>query len=241
MDKNINKIVIYSLLGIGVLITSFFMRYQSSKVHTSLQKITIEENLWTRSNASAWRSDLIEITYPKSIPVSDSSNVKVKWVPRGPGHGSTFFGKETEPSNKLTLSGAAFDVKPSETLERKYEKEVGSAIWTWSISPKKEGSHELLLHLNSLSIVIFGGGDHYAYIKRNNEKPSFIKDPSLDSVSIPIEVLTKEGLSLQAFLAIKYSLAFVGFVLLYPAFSNLVTVFIARKSNHGKGTEDDKS
>lgn len=238
------KKAVLAVIGIGLLFCSNYLTDNSGMLKNDpakKNKILICGSYALMNCAGCFTTDLIEISFPKNILISDSDIIKVIWTPDGPGYGFIGFvtpdgpqKKILEPkklpgTKKLTLSSAAFDVKPSEALEREFNREIGTATWTWSISAKKEGSQELLLHFNDLKIKTKGA--HTAFIIRNDGAPEFIDEPELESAIIPIEVLTAEGISLKMFLFIKYSIALIGFILLYPAVSILLTKLITKKNS----------
>ncbi len=110
------------------------------------------------------------------------------------------------------------------------------ATWTWNISPEKAGNHKLLLNLNTLTITP-QIGDWRASIKVNDAEPKQIRDV-YDKISLPVIVLTDEGVTLQTYLAIRYTLIAIGAILLYPAVSSLITGWL-NKPKDNSGTAQD--
>ena len=231
------------LFAVSLLISPVFLPIPQER-----HSINIVENWMTMSNVSAWQSDAIEIRYPSRLIVTDSDIVEVMWTPRGPGH--FLFKKFLSPKNEselgdilfskeMTLSGGAFIVKPKETLTSTLEKGESFSTWTWSITPKKEGDQKLLLDLQDLQIRLLRG-DHYATIKRNNEEAEIISKPGINNVVLPIEILTKEGLSLRSYLIIKYTIMVFGAVLVCPAISNLLTRVLTKRKDKLKADDGPK-
>lgn len=238
-------LLIFAAAVVGLILvgTSLFLLHAPKSLSKGRQTVAIHEDWLTRSDFLGWHSDTIEIMYPESIAISDSDTVEAKWTLKGPGLShfqlrESLFGDKAGKREAdfvlkpaLTLSGAAFDIKPHETLEAVLEKDQSFTSWSWTISPHKEGSHKLLLDLRDLQIHLLGG-DHHASMRRNG-KSEEIERPGLDNVVLPIVVLTKERMTLRTFLILKYFLAVAGALMLYPAVSEFVTKMV-NKSKHNK-------
>ena len=223
-----------ALLGLVMVCAAVFMTYEPEEPSGERLSISLSKEYLTHMDVRRWTRDLIEITYPESLLVSDSDIIKVKWTPSGPGyfesvfdfstggHNENYNSEEVELKRFLQLRGAAFDISPHNPHEAKLKGWGSSATWSWSVAPKKEGTHKLLLDLTDLDIRLYDGMDNSATIRRNNGEAEPIAAPGLDSVTLQIHVLTKEGFTLRSYLIFRYTLLALGFILMYPAVSALV-------------------
>ena len=199
-----------------------------------------------------WAYDQIVIRYPSRMQVNESKTVEVMFSAKGPKNGklskyegksgwlSDHYGDRLLKPLALSLAGAAFAISPSSRIE----KQAGSPLpvqWSWSISPQKEGEQRLLLDLDSVGLAAYGalqgsGTLPSLSVTVNGVPKDQTTFANLRSETLKILVLTREGLPLGTYLLIRYTLALVGFLLLYPAVATLVTEYVKRRKQRRQPT-----
>jgi hypothetical protein len=158
----------------------------------------------------------------------------------------------------LTLYGASFTIKPQETIEMAKGTAI-PLHFVWSISPTKEGTQQLVLDLKDLGIS--GYIEYFSKkasvfitnaegkqnlspalsdeiftrpklrIRVNNDLKIEASKDQISTETLEVEVLTKEGLLIDFFLPLKYGLYALGFILLYPAVSDLVKKILSKNTS----------
>lgn len=192
-----------------------------------------------------WANDEITIDYPRTMRVNDSAIVEVRLASSGPFHHKLQPHKDAmdrwtmatrrrlkEPL-ALTLSTSSFTVAPSAIIE----KPAGAPMpltWLWTLSPTKEGNQQAVLDLEALSLAAYGLRDDglsvpHLSVRINGVEKKGATFEGLRSEILKIEVLTKEGIRLQTFSMIQYSLALIGSILLYPAVGALLIKYFQKR------------
>ena len=202
-----------------------------------------------------WSGTSIEMTvrYPRRLPENESAcvNVAVRAVSFEPepvtdeSRGSLAVFLRSEPVAMLlgpvtlTVFGAAFDVAP----EYDATKEVGTLLpaeWSWSVSPNKAGSQILVLDVHELREA------HNSLAPEGHEPVLVIEDSEgrmltkallsdASTIQLPVEVLTPEGIPLRVYLALRYGLGALGFVLMCPIAVVVLTRLMRRHARQEKG------
>jgi hypothetical protein len=194
-----------------------------------------------------WANDEITIDYPRTMRVNQSAIVEVRLASSGPFHHKLQPHKDAmdqltnvtrrrlKESLALTLFASSFTIAPS----AKIEKPPGARMplkWLWTLSPIKEGNQKAVLDMEALSLATHGLRADDLIVPHLSVKINGVdkRDATFDGLGseiLEIEVLTKEGIRLQTFLMLQYSLALIGSILLYPAVATLlIKCFRKRKA-----------
>jgi hypothetical protein len=115
---------------------------------------------------------------------------------------------------KATLTSSGFDVSPNEPIEIQEGTNL-PARFLWTIRPKSEGPrHDLLLDISNLLIV-----PDERTTQLDNELEINGRQIQLDNyeiIPVAITVHTIWGVSRKTYEIVKYSIALLSFILMYP-------------------------
>lgn len=231
------------LLGIAMVILSIVNKVtinipgkEIPKTDNDTLSIRVSTSSLMRCKGCGGVNEII-INYPKKIKRNESKEISVELISSGresfAGNVISMRKNRIDTINHdlvLKLFSSAFDISPNEEIK----KQKGSPfplIWSWVISPKKEGTQYAILDFNDLDFhsykekIIqreFKGAEISATILMNGieVKSSTIKD--FIKQDLKIEVLTIEGIGITSFTYIKYILLLIGSLLMYPAISEIV-------------------
>jgi len=232
------------LLGITIVILSLVKEVtinipgkEIPKTDTDTLSIRVSNSYPTMCPGCGGVNKII-INYPKKIKRNESKEISVELISSGresfaESDMMRMRNDRTDTINHdliLKLFSSAFDISPNEEIK----KQKGSPfplIWSWIISPKKEGTQYAILDFSDLDFHSYkekilqresGGAEISASILINGieVKSTTIKD--FIKQDLKIEVLTIEGIGITSFTYIKYFLLLIGSLLMYPAISEIV-------------------
>lgn len=250
LSLNLKQIayVLLAIIGIGSLALAFLLKPQKTRQPgpNEMQEVKILAGYGMPGHCpNCGGANEIIIKYPNQIKVNESSTVEVVMKAIGP-YGLELSAEQAKTDSlgdylgrihhaiKLELAGAAFTIKPSEIIEKPDNSSL-PLIWTWSISPMKEGKQELSLNLEDIGLSRFKalerdmpGAVSFLVVKVNGQEKKRVSFDQIRTEILSIDVLTTEGLSVTHFLFLKYGLALIGFLLLYPAVASLVAKLLNR-------------
>lgn len=198
-------------------------------------------------------SAVVEVTLEADGPM----NFRIDGLPKSLLMAGDYANVVLDEAIEIACSGANFTIKPQDAIELKAVS-VPPFEWKWSVAPKSSGAQSLVLDLGDLRIAgsqwmaqydalrqtqagdvdpfsldidpsfVYRGQYFYLNVIENGIERQLTSFSELRSETLHIEVLTPLGISDRAFFILKYGLAFISFVLMYPAISALLSKLSGR-------------
>lgn len=159
--------------------------------------------------------EYVILIYPRAMRIDETPKVLLEYILL-PDDGSLSARIRPIPSNaekvqKITLTGANFEVKPEET--RKLPADQKRLLWT--VKAKSTGSHNLIVNMASLFRFL------NPWLKVTDGEDERFIDPSAGDFAIPISVYTVWNISERTATIIQWIVALTAFLLALPFLSDL--------------------
>jgi hypothetical protein len=173
------------------------------------------------SGVSVFRG--VTINAPHEIRIDESATIRFRYSDRRPGLDPS--DSQVSYSFDVTLSGANFDVKPTETQKvEPVNSRQAIASLAWTIKPKGTGTHVVIVDFSGLirnvnsrmwEKTVVAGEQSAA----GRSEPIEVQSAALLSdaiVELPITVLSEWSVSANAVSMAKATLSLTGFIFVTP-------------------------
>ena len=210
--------------------------------HASLELVTITSLPGTRGNVDEERNEFhsqIVLTYPREIRENQTSVVSLRieaFVDRtvidSTSNQETARSRisdtlELDDYGALRLTSSGFDIAP----DREISKPAGTPLpteYAWTISPKREGEHNLLLDLSGF-ISPLQENQQLESVLSVNERPRVFDDTRV--LRLDVIVKTPWGVDGTTLALIRALIALLGFVLVYPVVAEWIKLRTLRRKS----------
>ena len=178
----------------------------------------------------------VVVNAPREMRIDESTTVKFiysdRTITEAPEQSSVSF------NFNVVLSGANFDVKPSEA-QKILAKQVGQGPTSlaWTVKPKGTGSHALVLDFAELGLTKHSLSDVVKVFTRVPGKSDEVTTTDT-IVELPITVLSEWNLPVWIVNIVKATFGLVGFIFVTPGVWWFVRQVRARGQRSGTPSED---
>ena len=205
----------------------------TAKTSRTYQKVT--------AGPSFFHNISVDVKYPTRIYQNETLNISASVNQTSSNYDFSDVSSgliSTDPVDSLlwdinfSLNGAAFTIDPTDPLS--FQASTGlPLVVKWTVLPKRTGSHSLLLdvsrikpsdetfHPTVLSKSFVNGNEVIPKSVENPDTGAFTVTP-VNILRLPVEVVTKWGISQRSADMITAGLTFFGFILSLPYISAMI-------------------
>ena len=210
--------------------------------HANLELVTTTSLPGTRGSDDEERNEYhsrIELTYPREIRENQTSVVSLRieaFIDRAvidatskqeTARSRISDTLELDEYGALRLTSSGFDIAPDQEIS----KPAGTPLpteYAWTISPKREGEHNLLLDLSGF-IGPLQENQQLESVLAVNERPLVFGDTRV--LRLDVIVKTPWGVGGTTMALIRALIALIGFVLVYPVVAEWIKLRTFRRKS----------
>ena len=240
MKKTLLALLGYFLVALGV--TLYFVLpqfvYFSDEVSARRGSATLDrlaQDFRLLGPGTVKKKYIVQISYPIEMRENETTSVDISLDVSMSMNDSPLLSLSQVNlpyEGSATLESAGFDIAPEGDVE-KYG--VPPLLFAWTIRPKSEGKHILLMNIAGLH----EGGSVKVLDQSLTINGSRSPQENVDLLKLPVTVLTVWGISRITFELGSGIVALIGFLLTYPLLVDLLRRFVPTgiRSSRRRGTK----